>query len=291
MYPTGHINDAPAVVARRPKFHLHPRYATIKATPLPLSTNNRQFMPTSKGGPGIQNQNDLSACEGFAHSSGATLRMAIAGTPIALLSALGLYYGALLVDCEPNADGSLPPLLDSGTMPSSIVTAWNQWGATSATTWGQLPPSSSTVYKTPSDPNSPLILPKPEQLFAEQACKFGGAYFPSSVGDQRLFDIMACLAAGYPVSVAIAASGSVFQQYHGGVLGQLSGPIDHASLWVDYAWDGSNIQTITLIGANSWGEAWGESDIGGISAGLYRGNYQFASQATDACVLEIAEAA
>ena len=107
MYPRGHIPDHPAVVAARAGIHLHPKYAAIRATPLPLASTNRPTLLPSAGGPGILNQNDTGSCEGHAHASGVTLRLALAGTPLPeVVSPVGLYLGALLVDRTPNADGS-----------------------------------------------------------------------------------------------------------------------------------------------------------------------------------------
>lgn len=304
-YRTGHRPDHPSVVDARVGLHLHPQYGAMRAAALPMATRNRDKIPISAGGPGILDQHDTSSCEGHAHASGVTLRLAIAGTPLSEpVSPCGLYLGALLVDREPNPDGTLPPLLDQGTMPSSVLTAAGLWGSCGASVWGQYPASSVTLYQTPSNPNSPLIEPKPEQIYAESSCKLAGAYFVQSTGLQRVLDVLSALASGRPLSDAIPASGQDFQGYHGGILGPTSGDVDHANLIVDYAWTGTQDQFTSWqngapgldqylvgYGVNSWGYGWGESDVVGSSGGLYRFNRAFFDQLQDPCVLDVSRSA
>jgi hypothetical protein len=310
MYYRGHIPDHPEVVKKRLGLHLHPDYARMRATALPLQTTNRAKLPVSAGGPGGQNQGDASDCEGFAHSSGATLRLAIAGTPLPeVISGVGLYYGALLADRSPNPDGTLPPIFDNGTGPSSIISGWGRWGAAGRSAWGQVPSGSATMYQNPSDPNSALINPTPEQLYSEFPCKFGGAFFIQTSGLQKVIDILSALAAGYPVSDAIPASGGVFQSYSGGILTaeQMTGPIDHANLITDYAWTGSLAQFNAWLGGeagldaylvghgvNSWGGvgcvdggSWGEVDPLNGLGGQYRFDRSFFDMLQSPCVLAV----
>jgi hypothetical protein len=302
---TGHIPDSVGVEARRLGLHLHPDYAAIHATPLPLATHNRSSLPASEGGPGVQDQSDTGACEGFAHSSGATLFFAVKKTPIPLVSAQGLYYGALKVDRVPAADGSLPKLFDTGTTPSAIQLAWSVYGAASSTAWGQNPCSTATMYVDPNDPaqikaGGPMLEPTPEQMFAEFPVRFGGAFFVQSTGLQKVLGILSAVAAGYPVTIAIPASGKEFQNYMGGVLGTLSGPVDHANLIADYAWTGTQAQFTAwqagasgldsyLIGygVNSWGTEWGESDVSEIPGGMYRFSRSFFDQLQSPSVLNL----
>lgn len=313
MFRTGHIPDHPAVVAKRAGMHLFRGYGAMKAITLPLATQNRVRLPTSKGGPGVRNQRRIGMCEGEAHSSGATLRLALAGTPLSeVLSAVGPYMGALMFDRVANADGTLPPLRDNGTMPSSILNAWQAFGASGESVWGQLPADIPTMYVDPnlpeSDPNfGILIQPTIEQLYGESSCKLNGAYFVQSTGRQRVVDIMSALAAGFPVSDAIPASGNDFQGYRGGVLNPTSGEVDHANLILDYEWVGTQDQlTAWLAGGddslatnyllihcvNSWDVTWGEADaMSGEPGGLYRANRLFLDQSVnDACILDVVKA-
>jgi hypothetical protein len=306
MYPRGHIDDHPAVVARRLGLHLFHGIGAMRASSLSRATTNRAKLW------GLWNQFDSSGCEGCDHSSGITLRLAVAGTPLSEpVSNVGLYLGALTVDRVPNADGTLPPLLDSGTMPSSILTAASTWGSVGASVWGQQPMSSGTLYQKPSDSNSPLIAPPPEKFFAESNFKLNGAYFVQSTGLQKVLDILVALTAGFPVSIAIPASGQDFQGYSGGVIGATTGPVDHANLIVDYTWTGTQDQFTAwqggasgldgyLVGhgVNSWGGVgckdggtWGEVDSVNGLGGQYRFNRSFFDQAQDSCILDIKKAA
>lgn len=306
MFARGHIPDHPAVEARRAGLHLHPQIGAMRAGTLPLMTTNRAFLSAAKGGPGILNQNDTGSCEGHAHASGTTLFFAILlRALVAVVSPVGLYYGALMDDRKQNNNGTLPRLFDTGTMPSAILAGMQRWGGCAADVWGQYPASSGTLYEDPSNPNSPLIEPTPNQLYAERAFRLNGAYFVLTNGHQKLVDLMTALAAGYPVSDAIPASGPEFQGYAGGILGTLSGPIDHANLIVDYTWIGTAEQFASFLAGddslalqylvfhcvNSWGDGWGEVDsIAGVLGGMYRANTNYVQQASSLCVLDLARA-
>ena len=306
-YRTGHIPDHPAVVAKRLGLPLFRKYGAMRAGALPLATKNRAQLKW------MLNQQDTGSCEGHAHASAITLRLALAGTPLSeVISPVGLYYGALLVDCTPNPDGTLPQLFDTGTMPSSVLTAAQTWGSTGASAWGQYPASSTTMYQDPSNPQSPLIEPHPEQLFAESAFRMNGAYFVQTAGLQKVVDILTALAAGYPVSDAIPASGSTFQGYTGGVLTaeEMTGDVDHANYIVDYEWTGTQDQFTSWLGGasgldqylighgvNSWGGVgcpfggdWGEVDSLNSLGGQYRFDRTFFDMVQDACIHDVVKA-
>jgi hypothetical protein len=312
VYRTGHIPDHPAVVAKRLGFHLHPEYGAMRAGALPLKTTNRARFKW------LLNQEDTSSCEGHAHSAGISIRLDIAGTPLTeTVSPVGLYLGALVVDRQPNPDGTLPALFDVGTMPSSILTAMGVFGSCGASAWGQYPASSTSMYQSPSDPaaiqnGGPLIAPTPEQLYGESSFRLNGAYFVKSSGLQKVLEIMAALAAGFPVSDAIPASGDGFQGYNGGILtaAALTGDIDHANLVVDYEWLGTQEQFDAWAGGasgldgylvghgiNSWGGVgcpfggtWGEIDALNGLGGQYRFDRSHFDQLDSACVLDVKRA-
>ena len=314
-YPRGHIPDHDAVVDARTGFHLHPEYGAIRSQPtLPLFTSNRALLPRDKGGPGLRNQFDASGCEGCANSSGGTVQLALDGTRLAEpISHIGTYYGGLMCDAPPpNPDGTLPPLLDVGTMPSSILSGWQLFGGSAESAWGQLPMSSRTMYIDPSGqnpavPQGALIQPTPNQLYAGRSCRLNGAYFLTSGGVALVRDVMRCLSAKKVLTNAIPASGDAFQGYMGGVLGALDGPIDHAQLAIDYTWTGTQAQLdaflagddslVTLVilhGVNSWGGAgcpdggtWGELDSINNLGGQYRADANFIKQAADWAVLDL----
>lgn len=312
-YRTGHLPDHPAVVARRAGLHLHPAFATAMAlaAALPMASSNRSMMPPSKGGPGILDQHDTGSCEGHAHGSGGTIFLALQGLSKGLISPTALYLGALLVDRTLNPDGTLSTVLDTGTMPSSILMGWQTFGAQLAKSDPQYPADSSTLYVTPSNPNSPLLLPSLDTLYADSPYRFKGAYFitAASGSPARLLQTLTMLASGRPVTDAIRASNAAFQGYTGGIVGALTGDVDHANLLVDYEWTGSAADWATFLtalsqnntsqvaalvgnlifhGVNSWGLTWGESDsLSTMTGGMYRANSQFFDQAEDLCVVDL----
>ena len=311
MHRTGHLPDSPEIKKKRLGLHLHPKFAAIMGAVavLPLMSTNRAKMAPSLGGPGILNQQDTGSCEGHAHASGATLFLAGQGKSVGLISPTQLYLGALLVDRTVNAVGTLSVVTDTGTTPNSIETAWQTFGAELAANDKQYPASSATLYMTPSNPNSPLILPTPETLYADSPYRFTGAYFITTEGPTAMLQALGVLASGRPITDAIPASGSEFQGYTGGVLGALSGPTDHANLIVDYEWTGAAGDWATFLAAlgqgnttavnalaswlvfhcvNSWGASWGEGDaVSSMSGGMYRANTAYFNQAEDLCVLDL----
>lgn len=313
-FRTGHLPDHPEVVRRRAGLHLHPDAHVLEALAanLPFSTANRAFLSPTRGGPGILDQHDTGSCEGHAHASGGTLRLAILGQSKGLISPSMMYLCALLIDRVVNPDGTLSVVTDTGTMPSSVLTAWQIFGAILAASDPQYPASSQTLYAHPADENSPLVLPSPEKLYAASPYRFQGAYFITSSGPTRLLLALAALASGRPITDAIPASGSAFQGYSGGVVGRLSGPIDHANLIVDYTWTGAPADWSTFQAAlrtgdtatmtrlapglvlhcvNSWSSSWGESDsVAGAPGGMYRGNTDYFDQAQDLCVVDLVAA-
>lgn len=309
MYARGHIPDHPAVVAKRTGLHLHPEYGAMRAGTVPLTTSNRALLPRDKGGPGIWNQFDVGACEGCGNGSAATIQMALDGTPLSEpISPVGNYLQALMTDASPNPDGTLPWLIDTGTMPSSVLAGWLLYGGSPASVWGQLPMGSGTMYsKDATAPQGALIQPSPNQLYGSRQCRLNGAYFLTTSGTTLLRDIVRVLAAKKVMTNAIPASGSQFQSYTGGVLGALSGDIDHCSFVLDYEWvgtqaqldsfmagDDSNVAMLVLHCCNSWGGIgcpdggdWGEVDSINQLGGQYRADANYAQQAQDWCVLSL----
>ena len=315
MHPRGHLPDHDEVVKKRRGLHLYSGFALIigLASSLPMQTTNRAKMPVALGGPGILNQKDTGSCEGHAHASGGTLLFAIQGKSQGLISPSRLYLGALRCDQTLNPDGTLSTVTDAGTMPASIQAAWQTFGAGLAANDTQYPASSSTMYQDPSDPNSPLILPPPEKLYADSPYRYDGMFFITAQGTARLLQALTTLAAGRPITDAIPASGAEFQNYSGGVLGALSGPIDHANLLVDYEWTGTAADWQSFVTAlqqgstsqaaalaadlilhcvNSWDITWGEGDaVATMTGGMYRANTAYFDQAQDLGVLDLSLAA
>ena len=267
--------DPEAVRQRRPGFHLLKAKRGLGSIVLPPSTNNRALLDPARGGPGVLDQGPTNSCVGHAHASGITLRYAIEGRPIPLVSPIGIYTVARMISRAPRADGTLPLLSDDGTEPGLAILGMSEWGVASAATWGNYPASPSTINNEPSI----------QELEAAGEFKLDGAYFMQETGDLLCRDLMTAMAAGYPVTSAIAASSGAFEGYQGGVLGALDDDIDHATLWLDYErWNGSDLSKVVFWGVNSWNVTWGQ-------AGLYEFSRDFGVKyGGDACVLQISSA-
>lgn len=265
MFARGHNLAPPDVVARRKGFHLMRAKRRLGGAELPLSVDLSLHVP-----PG-SDQLAVGACEGFAHAYGIATRFAVMGTPIPLPSPIGIYTVARCVGRRPAADGSLPPLTDDGTESDLAIAGIQEYGVCSAETWGDMPPSQGTINDEPT-------LAK---LEAASDFKLTGAYFLQTAGDAFVLDLMTALAAGYPVAMALPASGLAFQNYAGGILGALDGPIDHENYMVGYSIaSAGDYASIVVTCANSWSASWGER-------GFYRGNRSFVDQLADACVLDV----
>lgn len=278
-FPTGHIDDPDDLILRRVGLHIlaarHERMRAVRAAPLPRSTNNRAKLDPSNGGPGILDQGSgpdgTLSCEGHSHAAAATLRLALQGTPTKLLSPIAPYQGALMVGTQPNPDGTLPPLNDTGTESNLVQVAMREWGMPTAEAWGNYPASARTITNWPNL----------SQLEAAQECRYDGSYYIQSIGDRRLLDLMTALAAEFPVVDSMQGGGATFQGYTGGVLGMLDGPIDHSTYLLDYeGWDGTNLESVVWWGATSWGRNFGEG-------GLYRCNRHHINQIIDLEVMDI----
>jgi hypothetical protein len=278
LHGTGHRPDPDIVRQRRAKFHILSDRHNLGAAPRPLSTNNRAKLATTAGGPGILNQSVTQSCEGHAFASGVTLRFAILGTPIPLASPIAAYDFARVLGRTPNPDGTLPALTDTGTEPSLVIQGATQFGICTAATYGDYPANPATIN----------LEPTPQELQAAREFELNGAYFFSSSGDQFIYDMMTALAAGYPVLSAVAASGAIFNNYHGGILPMLDADVDHASLWIDYEWDGANLSSFVGYGANTWGVGWGTTFAPDITGGMYEFDRDFAvGYGADAAALDV----
>lgn len=282
MNPRGGYRPDPEIVRqRRPKFHMLKSARGLGVSALPTSTNNRQFLPVSRGGPGILDQGQTGSCEGHAHASGFTLARAIRGAPIALRSPIALYTMARIMGETPGADGELPPLVDDGTEPSLVLQAAQTWGAPAASDWGNYPADPATINRPPNL----------GELEAADGFRLKGAYFLTSSGDQFCLDLMTAFAAGFVCTGAIAASSAAFNNYRSGVLGPLDDEIDHATLWVDGSWDGVNPSSLVVYGVNSWSVGWGEDDAG-VGGGMYRCSAAFLQKYSQDCaVLDVGQIA
>lgn len=255
MRSTGLVRDHDEVVKRRVSF----RAMRLAAPVLPLSID------LSAHAPPIRDQNGFGCCVGESYSAAANTRLSVAGTPVPLISEFCAYKLARCLDRA----GAATPLTDSGTSPGSAIAAFQNWGVVSEATWGV--------------EDATTLNAEPTLTELEEASDFclAGAYFLQSTGDQRTIDIMTALASGYPVCMSLAASGTEFNNYSGGVLGSLSGDLDHENYVVGYTVSAvGDYASVVLTCRNSWGTNWGES-------GSYRANRAFVDQCADWAVLDV----
>jgi hypothetical protein len=264
---TGYRPDPPGVRARRAGFHLLKARHGLGASALPPSVDWRAQV---LAGPGILDQGQTGSCTGHAVAGAITTRFFLQSIPIALVSPVGCYTVGRAIDRQPNADGSLPPLTDDGAEPSQVVRGISEWGVCSASTWGNYPADPATINEEPTF----------AELEAASEFELVGAYFLQSQGDAFVLDLMTALAAGFPVTHALCASDPAFNNYTGGVLGAMSGSLDHYNFIAGYEWDGRDPRSIVILAANSWSPEWGEQ-------GFYRADRAFVDQIQDCAAFDV----
>lgn len=286
MAGRGYIEAPAEVAARRQQFQ---KFASrgkaaaliVGALSLPLATSNRSFVSTALGGPGILDQDGTDSCCGHGAAGCITSRFAILKTPIPLVSPIGCQVVGWDILRLPNHDGTYPLFTNTGADPDAIVQGTQSYGVCSAADWGNYPANPSTI----------ILEPTPAQLEAAKHFVLSGTYFLGGTQAQILLQLLQALASGYPVSNALASSSAAFNAYSGGIIAAnaLTGAIDHYTYFIDYTWlgdatsfaafvaglqagnvDATAIGNLMLFGVNSWGETWGESDVPGITGGLYR---------------------
>jgi hypothetical protein len=282
----GHVKSARPPRAR---FHVLKRRLGLAMTisaalaTLPLSASMKSWVDKSKGGPGIGNQLETSACTGFATAGACTTQLAKLHAEQGLappdpLSPEGNYTYSRCIDRAPNADGTLPPLTDDGASPESNMRAITEWGCPTIAQWGKHPPDPKTINDEPD--------PRCLEEGAEQ--ELDGEYGIESTGDQRVVDVMQALDAGFCVTFAIDVDGAVEDWSGGAALGApdpygiLGG---HDLYCVGYTCkakaDGTpDLATVEFEFANSWDVTWGE-------AGFGRGNRAFFDGWTDLYVMKV----
>ena len=301
MHGRGYNAAPPDVVARRVAFRVLSAKAgrVASASALPLLTSNRQFVAAALGGPGILDQDGTDGCVGHVISNCITTRFSLCKTPIALVTPIGCYTVGRDILRVVNPDGTLSKLTDSGLDPDVGMQGVQTYGVCSAMTWGNFPASPATVNAEPT----------PAQLEAAKDFVLQGAYFIYGSNASTLLQIMQALASQYPVSNSVASRNVGFDEYTGGVIpaSVMDGTLDHYTMLIDYQWlsdeasfeafvtklqndevDMAAIANLIIYGVNSWGESWGESDVAGISGGLYRVQADALSFMDSFCVWDVA---
>jgi hypothetical protein len=219
-------------------------------------------------GPGIMDQSITEACVAFATIGAIETRMAARHAPIPHRSPLCVYDLARAIDRVPNADGTLPPLLDLGSMPNQAMRALSEWGV-------------CAYDARPTDSGAVNAEPSLEELSAAAAFELAGYYRIDAFGSARVGAVRQAIAQGYPVCFAVNVD-AAFEAYDGsGVLGppdfrELRG--GHYLYAVGYRTDVA-LRTVFEF-ANSWGTAWGRSGFG-------EGNEAFVSGWSDVYVMDV----
>lgn len=273
MFARGHVLAPADVVARRKGFHVMRAKRRLGGAELPLSVDLSPFVNGPGGPTSTLDQGPTGRCEGFAHAGGITTRFAIKGTPIPLVSPDGIYKVARCVGRRPGADGKLPALIDEGTESDLAIAGIQEWGVSSAATWGEFGLNPLTINDNPTL----------EQLEAASDFTLSGAYFITSDphSDQYIVDLLTALAEGYPVAYALPASGDAFQGYAGnGPVAGLTGPVDHENYIVGCSIPSRGAYSqATILAVNSWGQ-WGRG-------GIYTLARSDIAKTADACVLDV----
>lgn len=235
-YATGLILD--------PIGHRRTAFARLAAR-LGLLDNTPSDVDLEPHCPPVFDQGPTSSCTGHASSCGI---FTSAGWLGFVPSPAETYRNGRAIDRDPWS-GHFEALSDSGASPNEVFRAINEYG---------LKPLGPLVRGRYSDAHEDTINDEPTltDLLAESRNILVGEYGITGTVDSRRQQARMALASGKPVCAAISGSSALFQNYTGGVLGALNGPLDHYVCLIGYETrdDGSTIWKVR----NSWGD-WGES--------------------------------
>lgn len=235
-YATGLILD--------PEGHQRTSFARLAAR-LNLSANTPDDVDLEHNCPAVMNQGRSSACTGHAPSCAL---FTSAGWLGFVPSQDAIYKNGRAIDRD-SWNGTFAPLTDDGAMPNQVFRAINEYG---------LKPMGTPVRGRYSDVHEDTVNEEPTltDLLAEARNIVVGDYGIKGTPESRRQQARVALASGKAICAAIAGGSDMFQNYSGGVLGQLNAPLDHYVCIIGYETrdDGSTIWKIR----NSWGEDWGE---------------------------------
>lgn len=221
-------------------------------------------------GCGILNQISTSSCTGHAEVLALTTRLVKMGTPPPYrLSPVSAYKFGLMIDRQPNEDGSLPTLKDEGAIPDDVTRGTTEFGIAS-------------YDMCPTDPAT--VTNEPTLLEVESATMFParGIYGVHATGTERARQLRLGLDTGRPFKLA-AYVDAPFEDWRGGdpcpppQMDRILGA--HALTLLDYdLWD-SGRKVEWLLG-NSWGTDAGEG-------GFWRVSDEWMQQAMDFECVEV----
>lgn len=212
----------------------------------PPSVSLRPFIPP------VLDQNQTSSCTGGSTAAALYTALGAAGTPLSWIpSPGGIYKNGRALDRSPNADGSLPPLLDEGANANQVMRGCAEWGIR--------PMRGPTAhgYNYDVEPDNVNDEPTLAELELEALQLAIGEYAVSSSGADRRAELKAALANGHPITFAIAGGSAAFQGYSGGVMHAIHEPLDHYVWMWGYSTDSNG--SIVWDCRNQWGTSWGEN--------------------------------
>lgn len=219
--------------------------------------------------PGIFDQGQTGSCTGWATCGAIATRMNVRGEPVGMPSAPLLYKLSRAIDREPNADGSLPALIDEGAMPNQVMRAVQEWGVRS-------------LLDAPFDPEHINDEPGFCDLEFAGDCRLAGMYRVGATGDARIQQVRTAIAMGYPVCFAIDVD-DAFEEYDGSrILTRFSGVNYGGHYLYCVGYDTTSAGKTVISGVNSWGTSWGQS-------GLFEGDESFVAGWSDLYVLNVKE--
>jgi len=203
--------------------------------------------------PPIWNQRSSNSCVGHGTAGAITASHASKGLPLTSPAAPRfLYVLARAVDRRPVA-GVLPPLLDHGCEPNSLMRAIAEWGVPleSQVDGGRIASSPDYEDYLEAHINDEPAL---DELLKSDEMPIVGINAIETEGDNRVSEICKSLASGYAVMAGVSAGNAIFQGYREGILEPSGTSPDH---WVYFtAFRTANGRKQVKM-RNSWGQGWG----------------------------------
>jgi hypothetical protein len=235
----GHLPDPPG--------HLVSGFGLLRAAGSAQTPTSALLTP-----PDVMDQGETSACVGHATSGACQTSFRAAGKPLPFApSPLGIYLLARCIDRQRNANGTLPALVDGGSMPNQAMRGIAEWGV--------VPMGGPTPDGRRSDADPAVINREPTLQLLEDGSQLEltGYYRIDSVGAARVSDLRKALAAGHAVCFAVQVD-DTFEGWSGGEpLGAPDpGRILGAHYLYAYGYRTSGGATIVRF-RNSWGSTWG----------------------------------
>lgn len=198
----------------------------------------------------VLDQNACGSCVGHAVACACTDALTLSGAPLAFTaSPRGCYLLARAVDRNDPSQ----PLIDEGSMPNQAVRAVQEWGVHA------MKAPSPLGFNSDCDASNVNNEPTLWELEQDSVSLILGQYEIDSFGAQRVVDICAALANGYPVTCSVSAGNDTWQEWtpaRGPLGSQSPVELDHYVRFVGYRTaNGKRIFSIR----NQWGTEWGDA--------------------------------